>query len=211
MLKKVLTMLNIRADHNQKWLLICMAVSGVLITYTYPVLLKSIISALPSEWLAFQSLVASVSSLLVGIVWKGNVRRQAIRRFAILAIIESLCGFFVGMYLCFVEFNPWVYAIASLIYVSFISIFVGKCIMFFKSRLWIEKERETYDNNLSIVSGIVCIVGYFVAIIAAPSLKLALFLWGACCIIDDIGWIYIYLKNKENLVQNIDDEKENKE
>lgn len=73
--------------------------------------------------------------------------------------------------------------------------------MAFKAKLWIEKEREIYDNNASIVSGIVCVVGYLFAILALPSLKLSLFLWSICCIIDDIGWIIVYKINKTKLIE----------
>ena len=71
--------------------------------------------------------------------------------------------------------------------------------MAFKAKLWVEKEREIYDNNMSIVSGIVCIVGYVFALIALPSLKVSLFLWSVCCIFDDIGWLIVYTKNKKTL------------
>lgn len=73
--------------------------------------------------------------------------------------------------------------------------------MAFKAKLWIETEREIYDNNAQIVTGIVCIFGYLLAIIALPSLKLALFLWSICCIIDDIGWIIVYKINKKKLIE----------
>lgn len=200
--------MNIHPDKNQRWILFSLAVSGMLSTYISPTLVKEIIMALPSEWLAFESLVLSLSALVIGMLWKGKIRSGAIRKFAILAMIESLCGFCVGMYLYLFGFKPWFYAITSLIYVSFISVFVGKCAMFFKSKLWIEREREIYDNNSSIVSGIVCIIGYLTAIVAAPSLSVALFIWAIACIIDDIGWVIVYLKNKEELT-NLEEINEN--
>lgn len=190
---------NIRLDSNQKWILASMALSGLLMTYVHPMLLKVIISALPAEWIAFESMVFSLASLLIGVVWRGKMREIAVRYFLILAIIESTCGFLLGMYLCFIDFNVWAYAIGSLIYSSLITTFVGKCIMCFKAKLWIEKEREFYDNNISIVGGIVCLIGYLFALIMMPSLKVSLFLWGLCCIIDDIGWIIVYIKNQKNL------------
>lgn len=199
MIEKILSIFNIKADANQKILLLTLAVSGLLITYAHPTLLKTIVTALPAEWLAFESLVSSISGLLIGILWQGKIRSSAIRYFAMLAITESLCGFFLGLYLCFIEFNVWVYAIASLIYSNVITMFVGKCIMAFKARLWVEKDRELYDNNNTIVIGFVCIVGYALALLMLPSLKVALFLWAMCCIIDDFGWIVVYIKNKEKL------------
>ncbi len=71
--------------------------------------------------------------------------------------------------------------------------------MAMKAKMWTEKDREIYDNNLSVVSGIVCVIGFGVALVAMPPLSLSLFIWGACCILDDIGWIYIYYKNREIL------------
>jgi hypothetical protein len=195
-MKKILNLLNIHPDANQKWLLISLVISGLLITYAHPTLLKTIISGLPAQWIAFESVVASISGLLIGMIWQGKVRQKAIKYFFYLALIESLCGFILGLYLCFINFNVWVLAIASLIYTTVISSFVGKCIMAFKAKLWIEKDREVYDNNTSIVSGIVCLVGYLFALVALPPLKLSLFLWSICCILDDIGWLIVYKKNK---------------
>ncbi len=73
--------------------------------------------------------------------------------------------------------------------------------MTFKSKLWPEKEREIYDNNLSIVSSITCIAGFGIALIVMPSLTTALFIWGLCCIIDDLGWIIVYNRNRKILTK----------
>ena len=201
MLKKILSLINIHPDSNQKYLLISLVISGLLITYAHPTLLKVLVSELPAQWIAFQSLSMSIAGLLIGMIWKGKLRENAIKYFFYLALIESVCGCLLGLYLCFISFNVWIFAIASLIYSSLISTFVGKCIMAFKAKLWIEKDREIYDNNASIVSGIVCVVGYLFAILALPSLKLSLFLWSICCIIDDIGWIIVYKINKTKLIE----------
>lgn len=71
--------------------------------------------------------------------------------------------------------------------------------MAFKTVLWKDRERELYDNNISIVSGIVCIIGFAAALIIMPPLEVALFLWGVCCITDDLGWIITYVRNKRQL------------
>lgn len=196
MVKKALNLINIHPDDNQKWLLMSLVISGLLITYAHPTLLKAIITELPAQWIAFQSLAASITGLLIGMIWKGKIREKAIKWFFCLALAESVCGFLLGLYLCFIEFDVLVFAIASLIYTTVISTFVGKCIMAFKAKLWIEKEREIYDNNTDIVSGIVCVIGYLLALVALPSLKVSLFLWAICCIFDDIGWLIVYRKNK---------------
>ena len=196
---KILNLLNLHPDVNQRYILASMFVSGLLVTYASPAITKAIISELPAEWLAFEALFGSACALLIGIIWKGKTREISTKFFMILALVESIVGCLLAMYLCFIEYNVWVFAIVSLVYTSFVSIFVSKCIMVFKSILYNEKGRETYDNNASIVGGIVSVSGYSLALVFMPSLKMALFLWGICCIIDDLGWIIVYKRNKELL------------
>jgi len=199
--QKLLLFLNIKPDGNQKYLLIVTMIVGLLGTYSSPTITKEVISSLPAQWIAIQALVSSVCGLLTGMIWKGKFRAGAIKYFAIFAISESLCGFFLCMYLTFIEYNVWVFAITNLIYMNLITRFVGKCIMAFKAKLWVEKEREIYDNNCSVVGSIVCIFGFFLALVALPPLKLAIALVGIECLIDDVGWLYVYFKNRETIVE----------
>lgn len=199
MFKKILNILNVHPDDNQKWILMSLFMSGLLITYIHPAIVKEIYSSLPAEWIAFESLASSVAALLVGIIWKGKVRKTVTKNFLIFAIAESVLGCLLGLFLAFVYYNVWLFAIVSLIYSAFITTFVSKCIMAFKAKLWLEKEREIYDNNHSIVMGFVCILGFSLALLAMPSLKFALILWALCCIIDDFGWCVVYIKNKQEL------------
>ena len=69
MIEKILHLLNIRPDKNQRWILMSFFLSGLLITYVNPTITKAIVSELPAEWLAVQSLVGSISGLLLGIAW----------------------------------------------------------------------------------------------------------------------------------------------
>ena len=198
-MNKILNLLNLKIDNNQKYILLSLFISGLLITYVSPMFTKVIITALPAEWIAFESLFASISTLLIGILWKGKTRETAMKHFIIFCLIETIASFTLALYLLLIEFNVWVYAIFSLFYISFITVFVGKCIMVFKTKLWNEEKREIYDNNTSIISGITCISGFLLALLFMPSLKLSLILWAIACIVDDIGWMIVYIKNKEIL------------
>lgn len=53
MIDKLLAKINIHADKNQKLLLLSLVISGLMITYSHPTLVKEIISNLPGEWIAF--------------------------------------------------------------------------------------------------------------------------------------------------------------
>lgn len=200
-MNKILKLLNLKIDGNQKYILLSLFISGLLITYISPMFTKIVITELPAEWIAFESLFASVSVFLVSILWKGKIRDKAIKYFIIFCIIETICGFALALYLIFVEFNVWAYAIFTLIYGYFVSIFVGKCIMAFKAKLWNEEKREIYDNNSSIISSITCIAGYSLALLFMPSLEVSLVLWAIACIVDDIGWMIVYKINKNKLVE----------
>lgn len=199
----ILNKLNLHIDNNQKIILIPLVIVGLVFTYIHPTLTKEIVSSLPAEWLAFEALCSTLFGLIVGIMWQGKVRKTAIKYFLYLISVECVAGFILGMYLTFIEWNVWVFAIASLIYTNLITVFVSKCIMYFKSKLWIEKDREIYDNNHSIVCGITCVIGFGAALLILPSLKVAVFLWGLSCLVDDIGWGIVYYKNK-NLLNKID-------
>ena len=196
MFKTILRFFNIHPDKNQRWILVNLFLTGLLYTYVSPAITKEIITALPAEWLAFQSLFFSAVALVIGMVWKGQTRITAIKLFMWLCIAESCAGFLIGMYLLFIHYNVIVFAIATMLYSSLISEFVAKCIMLFKTRLWNEKGRETYDNNNAIVCSLFCIIGYVLSLFFMPSLETALAIWSIVCLTDDIAWLILYRKHK---------------
>ena len=175
--KKILNLFNLKLDSNQKYIVVSLILCSLLCSYISPVIIKDIYTKLPSEWIAFESLVGSISGFLISIFWRDTIRRQAIKKFLALVIGETVCGILVCAYLLLIDYNIWVLAIAQLIYTTFITSFVCKCIMVFKSKLWNNKDRETYDNNIEIVSCLTSILGYLIAILAEPDIRLAIFLW----------------------------------
>ena len=198
-MNKILNILNLKLDRNQVYIFLSMFVCGLLSTYIFPVIIKDIYSKLPSSWIAFESLVGSVSGLLISVAWKNNIRHGAIKRFMGLVIAETICGVVLCAYLLFIDYNIWVLAVSQLVYTTFVTSFVGKCIMVFKSKLWNNESREHYDNNASIIAGLTCILGYSLAMFFEPSIKFALALWGIAYLVDDIGWAIVFWKNRERL------------
>ena len=95
-------------------------------------------------------------------------------------------------------FNVWVYAIGSLIYASAISVLLSRVIIAFKAALFKEKEREDFDNDSQLYSSISSLIGFGLALICPPSLKISLILWGIACF-DNLGWMIVYTRNKEKL------------
>ena len=200
--KGILNILDLKLDSNQKYIVVTLILCGLLCSYVSPVIIKDIYTKLPSEWIAFESLVGSISGFLLSIFWRGVIRKQAIKKFLLLVIGETVCGILVCGYLLLIDYNIWVLAITQLIYTTFITSFVCKCIMVFKSKLWNNKDREIYDNNMEIIACLTSILGYLIAIIAKPNIYFAIFLWGVAYLVDDIGWAIVYFKNKEMLSKN---------
>ena len=199
---KVFKFFNIQLQPYQGPLALSMFFSVLLNAYFCPVLFKTAVSALPSQWLAFEGVWCCTVSLLIGMVWKGNFRKAVLRNFVWFAIIESAASFCLGMWLAFVSWNVWVYAIFSLLYVSLVSLTISRCIMVFKTKVWNEKSRELHDNTASVVRDLALILGGILAIIFCPPLKLALILWGIACVVDDIGWIFTWFKLKDKLKED---------
>lgn len=194
--------LNLHADRNQTLILIWVFVFGLINTYIGPTITKELVSNLPAEYIAFQSLASSICGFIIGVLWQGGIREKAIKWFIPLALTESIVACSLGIYLLFIDYNVWIFAIASLLYSCLVTIFISKCIMSFRSKLWEgHNEREAYDNNNSIVGGITCIVGFGLALLFLPSLKVALGLWSISCLFDNLAWCYVYYRNKMSLME----------
>ena len=195
--------LNLKVQKNQGWLLMSSSVSGLIYTYTHPVIVKATISNLPEKYISLEALWFCLSGLILGAIWKGCVREKAIRYFTYIATIESLAAFSLGCYMAFVKWNVWVFAISSALYLSIVSQFIGKCVIAFKASLWVDKEREDFDNTSSIISNTIAIIGFMIATIAMPKLEVAVFLWGCGCIFDDIGWLIVYNKCRRKINESV--------
>ena len=195
--------MNLKVQKNQGWLLTSSSVSGLIYTYTHPVIVKATISNLPEKYISLEALWFCLSGLILGAMWKGCVREKAIRYFTYIATIESLAAFSLGCYMAFVKWNVWVFAISSALYLSIVSQFIGKCVMAFKASLWVDKEREDFDHTSSIISNTIAIIGFMLATIAMPKLEVAVFLWGCGCIFDDIGWLIVYNKCKRKIKESV--------
>jgi len=194
--------LNIKLNKNCNALYLASFISTLLCTYSNPCIVKEIVSCLPAQYLSVESLTICLSNLLIGMIWKGKTRDSVIRNFTIFAVLETVASILLGIWLLFISYNVWVMAIASVIYVNFISLFICKCVMTFKSKLFIEKDREDFDNSSSTIISIASIVGFVCATMLMPSLPTAILFWSLACVFDDVGWIIIYLQNKAKLTED---------
>lgn len=193
--------LNIKLSRNCNILYLALALSIMFNGYSNPCIVKEIVSNLPAQYLSVESMSFCVSTLLIGMLWKGKPRDVIIRNFTILAVLETIASILLGIWLLFISYNVWVMAIASIIYINCVSIFINKCVMTFKSKLFIEKDREDFDNSSATISSIASIMGLMCSAFFMPSLPVAIAIWSLACVFDDIGWICIYCKNKKLFIE----------
>ena len=90
---KIFNLFNIQIQKNQLPLLISSSVSGLIYTYTHPVIVKEIYTNLPSRYISLEALWFCLSGLILGAIWKGCVRDKAIKYFTYIATIESIAAF----------------------------------------------------------------------------------------------------------------------
>ena len=166
--------LNIKLNRNSNALFLSMALSVMLYSYSNPCIVKEIVSSLPAQYLSVESLSFFISTLLVGMIWKGKPRDVIIRNFTILAMLETIASALLGIWLLFISYNVWVMAIASIVYVNCISIFINKCVIAFKSKLFIDKDREDFDNSSATISSVASIIGLASSAFFMPSLNVAI-------------------------------------
>ena len=88
--KKTLNLFNLKLDSNQKYIIVSLILCGLLCSYISPVIIKDIYTKLPSEWIAFESLVGSISGFLISIFWRDTIRRQAIKKFLAIVIGDTV-------------------------------------------------------------------------------------------------------------------------
>lgn len=172
--------------------------TNLALSIASPTITKTIVTALPTQWLAFQSLVGCISGSFFGIMWnKENFRTFSIPLFMKLEIGEMIFGIVLAITMCF-YFNAWIFAIGSMVFTSIISVWLGRILIAFRSILWVGEKREQYDNNGLLNANISCLIGFLIAAIIPIPLKVALVLWALYCLYN-IGWIILYQRNKKLL------------
>lgn len=197
MASTILKKFNIRLDENQKWIALSFFLIGTISAYTGPTFIKEFGMKLPAQYFAASSMVTAFSALFVGMLWQGKLRDFFIKFFIGFALMESVAGFAIGMYLTFVEYNVWLLAISNLIYSNLIGQFVGKCIMTFRTKIWNDTDREIYDNNNAIIGSFVVLLGYGASLFWLPSIQTAVVIWGVSCLLDNIAWCCLYYKQRK--------------
>lgn len=200
MIKYILNKLNIRLDENQKWIALSHFIFTTIYAYTSPTFIKEYGMQLPAQFFAVESIVCSLSALMVGMIWQGKLRILSVKWFAHLAAAESVAAFSIAMYLAFLEYNIWLLAVSCIIYTNLISIFVSKCLMTFRSKIWNEEAREIYDNNNSIICNAAALIGYSISLFFLPSVRTSVILWGFTCLLDNIAWCCLYWKKRKELL-----------
>ena len=94
-MNKLFKIFNIQnLDTNQKWIASSILLGGFLLTYVSPTIVKEIYSELPARWIAFESLFGAFAGLIISMLWKGAIRKNAMKRFLYLIGAETIAGIY---------------------------------------------------------------------------------------------------------------------
>ena len=83
MIQKIFNFFNIQLQPYQGPLALSMFISVLLHAYFSPVICKTAITELPSQWLAFEGVWCCTASLLIGMAWKESFRTLALKSFIV--------------------------------------------------------------------------------------------------------------------------------
>lgn len=184
--------------NNKSILILSHFIPDILIGLGWATIHKVCVELLPAQWLSFEQLMISVFLIIACFLWKNEkFRKNTISIFLFLSIFEMLTGMIMAFSMVF-SFNVWVYAIGSLIYIGLISVFLSRVEIAFKSKLFAERERENFDNDMELAASSSSLIGFGIASLVEIPLSTALTLWGIAWI-GNLGWIMVYLKNKNTL------------
>lgn len=80
-MSKIFKFFNIQLQPYQGLLALSMFFSVMLQAYFGPMLCKTAVTALPAQWLSFETVWCCASSLLIGMAWKGKFRKVVLENF----------------------------------------------------------------------------------------------------------------------------------
>ena len=159
---------------------------------------KVCVELLPAQWLSFEQLMLSVFLIIACSLWKNDkFRDKSLSIFLYLSIFEMISGMILAFSMA-VWFNVWIFAVGSLIYTGAISILLNRVEVSFKSKLFNNRGRENFDNDMELACSLSSLIGFGIASIISIPINSALILWGIAWL-GNIGWIVVYLKNKKIL------------
>lgn len=183
---------------NKQILIIFRFFPDIMIGIGWATIHKVCVELLPTQWLSFEQLAISLFLILICSLWKNdNFRDKSIKLFLLISILEMLCGMLLTISMA-IEFNVWIYAIGSLIMVSLISVLLSRIEIAFKAKLFNNRDRENFDNDMELACSTSSLIGFGIASIVSVPLNVALYLWGIA-FIQNLGWIIVYFLNKKEL------------
>lgn len=163
---------------------------------TYPYIHKEIMMNVSDTVVAINQIINCISIVVLGSLW--NKKSDKLFRFyPVLCVLESVAGV-LSTVLATVTHNILLYYIVDTLIFSIITrnICCGG-VKLRAIRYRTEKEREHFDNNNNSASAIATIIGSLLAM--NLDLNFVVMLWIATIgnTIDNVFYIYIYIKTKE--------------
>jgi len=200
-------LINIKTKHfkclnfqlsNKNVLILFHFLPDVLLGIGWAEIHKTCVELLPAQWLSFEQLLISLFLIVACALWKNSkFRGNTIKIFQYLSFFEIVVGVILAI-LMILNFNVWVYAVSSLLLTGLISVFLNRAEVAFKSTLFVNRDREDFDNDMELACSSSSLIGFAIATVMPVSLNTALILW-AISWFGNFGWLIVYYRNRKSL------------
>ena len=198
-------------DQNSQILFLFDVIGTILMTISMPVISKMFMSEVSADELGQRMLVSTICGFILEQFWVKSVRNGLLKHYMCFCWLETALTTGLIVYMLIFGWNYHVYMWGSVLYGTFISRIVGKLTSAYSNQLWQGRDREDRQNSLSYLNKVAGIAaGILLALGVVPTLEQSLIMWGITSAIDDLGWMIVYSRNKEQLDRDVLKEKPSK-
>ena len=176
---------------------------GLLLTYllcntlysaTYPYIYKNIMNCISDDLLSIKTIIISVFSVLIPILWNSKLNKKLFNLFIIFCSIEPIVYILLFIYIM-IDDNLAVYFIIDCFIASSVTKNISCGLTKIKSiRYNTSNKRERYDNNYNIIYSISSLLGVILFTIFKFNFTTMLIISIIANILDNITYIIIYIK-----------------
>lgn len=180
-----------RIHRKQHWLLCTGAISGILVGVALPSVRQAVVSSVGPRLMALEMLATATAMMALSAIWD-KIQGFMVRWFVRIKCIELVT--LVPYYLFFLAFwNPRTYFLCEIVYYVAVSCALVKTANACKVVLFNGvQERIDADNALDFVWGVSSTVGYGMACVYTPSIRVALILLFVSDFFSIVGKIITY-------------------
>lgn len=180
-------------------ILLATFLTTIFYSATYPYIHLEVMSALPNnDYLALNQIVNCISIVVFGKMW--NVKSDKLfKYYPYYCVAESIANLSVFVAYLISRNIVLYYILDTIVFATFTRNIICGGVKLRALRYTTEKEREQFDNNDNSMCAIATIVGSILAMFLKLDIVVMLTLAAVGNTIDNVFYIFIYLKTKRRM------------